>query len=150
MKFSMNNVYSSLYADEVKVESQGYFADSIEELRKKVAEEGPLLTLTEIYGEHAATRFAISPISSYFLFYKVKDPQEKKFRAYSSIAESNDISIGNCVIHKGTGDKLMIAGLSDYKVYITSKEWVDLDTLFDYYVFLNGSPCGVEVKDEED
>ena len=150
MKFSMNNVYSSLYADEVKVESQGYFADSIEELRKKVAEGGALLTLTEIYGEHAATRFAISPVSSYFLFYKVKDPQEKKFRAYSSTAEMEPSGIADCVIHKGTGDKLMITGMADYKVHIASKEWVDLETLFDCYIWPNGSSCGVEVTDEED
>ncbi len=150
MEFSINQVYTSPYAQDVEIGSRGFFADTLTELKRKVREGRELATLAAVNGEEAATRFCVSSVSSYFLFYLVDRPKEKKFRAYKNTAEMEPYTVADYVINKITGDRLMILGINECKVYITSKGWIDMDSLFDYYVWSDGTPCGMEVTDEED
>lgn len=143
MKFDKTRVYSPCNADEVKVGSKGFFADNISDLKKKVNEGHELLTLVKIYGEKSATRFSISTISSYILFYLVEEPEEKKYRPYDDTAEMLDGTMLDIVVSRN-GTRLLITAAEDKRVYLGSQGWVDLYDLYKYYTWPNGTPCGVE------
>ena len=148
MEFDKTRVYSAYNADEVKVGSKGYFADSISELKKKVDEGSELLTLTKIYGEESATRFSVSPISSYILFYLVEEPKEKVYRPYNNTDE-----IPGGALHKiavsSDGTKLLITATEDKRVYLGPQGWVSLIDLYTCYTWLNDIPCGVEEQEND-
>ena len=148
MEFDKTRVYSAYNADEVKVDSKGYFADSISELKKKVDEGSELLTLTKIYGEESATRFSISPISSYILFYLVEEPKEKIYRPYNDTAEMPNGAMLDTVVSRD-GTRLLITAAEDKRVYLGPQGWVSLLDLYQFYVWPNGTPCGVEEQENE-
>lgn len=143
MKFDKTRVYSICNADEVKVGSKGFFADNISDLKKKVNEGHELLTLVKIYGEKSATRFSISPISSYILFYLVEEPKEKIYRPYDDTAEMPNGAILDIVVSRD-GTRLLITAAEDKRVYLGPQGWVDLHNLYKYYTWPNGTPCGVD------
>lgn len=148
MKFYKNKVYTASNADEVKVGSKGYFADSINELKKKVDEGNELLTLTKIYGEESATRFSVSPTSSYILFYLVEEPKEKVYRPYDNTAEIPGGALHKIVV-SSDGTRLLITAEEDKRVYLGPQGWVSLLDLYTYYTWLNDIPCGVEEQENE-
>lgn len=148
MEFDKTRVYSAYNADEVKVGSKGYFADSISELKKKVDEGNELLTLTKIYGEESATRFSISPISSYILFYLVEEPKEKVYRPYNNTAEMPNGAMLNTVV-SSDGTRLLITAAEDKRVYLGPQGWVSLIDLYTCYTWPNGTPCGVEEQEND-
>ena len=148
MEFDKTRVYSAYNADEVKVGSKGYFADSISDLKKKVDEGSELLTLTKIYGEESATRFAITSISSYILFYLVEEPEEKVYRPYNDTAEIPGGALHKIVV-SSDGTRLLIIAEEDKRVYLGPQGWVSLLDLYQYYTWLNGIPCGVEEQENE-
>lgn len=143
MKFDKTRVYSICNADEVKIGSKGFFADNISDLKKKVNEGHELLTLVKIYGEKSATRFSISPISSYILFYLVEEPKEKIYRPYDDTAEMPNGAMLDIVV-SSDNTRLLITAAEDKRVYLGPQGWVDLYDLYKYYTWPNGTPCGVE------
>lgn len=143
MEFNKSRLFTSPYADNIKVCSKGYFANSVNELKKKIAEAKAPLTLTEIYGEKAATRFAVSPTSSYFLFYLVEEPKEKTYRPYKDTDEIPDGAMLNVVV-SNDGTRLLITAVEDERVYIGPQGWVDMFDLYKYYTWPNGTLCGKE------
>ena len=148
MEFDKTRVYSAYNADEVKVGSKGYFADSISDLKKKVDEGSELLTLTKIYGEESATRVSITSISSYILFYLVEEPEEKVYRPYNDTAEIPGGALHKIVV-SSDGTRLLIIAEEDKRVYLGPQGWVSLLDLYQYYTWLNGIPCGVEEQENE-
>lgn len=148
MEFDKTRVYSAYNADEVKVGSKGYFADSISELKKKVNEGNELLTLVKIYGEESATRFSISTISSYILFYLVEEPKEKVYRPYNDTAEMPNGAMLDIVVSR-EGTRLLIIAAEDKRVCIGPQGWVSLLDLYQFYTWPNGTPCGVEEQENE-
>lgn len=146
MEFDKTRVYSLCNADKVKVGSKGYFADSINELKKKVNEGNELLTLVKIYGEESATRFSVSTISSYILFYLVEEPKEKIYRPYDDTAEMPNGAILNTVVSR-EGTRLLIIAAEDKRVCIGPQGWVSLLDLYQFYTWPNGTPCGVEEQE---
>lgn len=143
MKFDKTRVYTAFNADEVKVGSKGYFADSISDLKKKVKDGDELLTLTKIFGEESATRFSVSPISSYILFYFVEEPEEKIYRPYNNTAEIPGGALHKIVI-SSDGTRLLITAAEDKRVYLGPQGWVSLLDLYTYYTWHDGTTCGVE------
>lgn len=148
MEFDKTRVYSACNADEVKVGSKGYFADSINELKKKVDKGNELLTLTKIYGEESATRFSVSPILSYILFYLVEEPEEKTYRPYNDTDEIPGGAL-NKVVVSSDGTKLLITATEDKRVYLGPQGWVSLIDLYTCYTWPNNNPCGVEEQGNE-
>ena len=148
MEFDKTRVYTAFNADEVKVGSKGYFADSINELKKKVNNDNELLTLTKIYGEESATRFSVSPISSYILFYLVEEPKEKVYRPYDDTAEMPNGAMLNTVV-SSDGTRLLITATEDKRVYLGPQGWVSLIDLYTCYTWPNDTPCGVEEQENE-
>lgn len=145
MKFDKTRVYSACNADEVKVGSKGYFADSISELKRKISEGDEPLTLVKICGEEAATRFTTLSASVYLLFYLVEEPEEKIYRPYNDTAEMPNGALLNVVV-SGDGTRLLIIAAEDKRVCIGSQGWVDLHDLYEYYTWPNGTPCGAEAE----
>ena len=148
MEFDKTRVYSACNADEVKIGSKGYFADSISELKRKISEGDEPLTLVKICGEEAATRFTTLSASVYLLFYLVEGPKEKVYRPYNDTAEMPNGAMLNVVV-SGDGTRLLIIAAEDKRVYIGSQGWVDLHDLYEYYTWPNGTPCGVEEQENE-
>lgn len=149
MEFDKTRVYSACNADEVKIGSKGYFADSISELKKNVKEGNEIFTLVKIYGEESATRFSISTISSYILFYLVEEPKEKIYRPYDDTAEMPNGAIFNTVVSR-EGTRLLIIAAEDKRVCLGSQGWVSLLDLYQFYTWPNGTPCGVEEQGNEE
>lgn len=143
MKFDKTRVYSICNADEVKVGSKGFFADNISDLKKKVSEGHELLTLVKIYGEKSATRFSISSISSYILFYLVEEPEEKKYRPYHNTAEIPGGALLKIVV-SSDNTRFLITAAEDKRVYLGPQGWIDLYDLYKYYTWPSDNPCGVE------
>lgn len=143
MKFDKTRVYTACNADEVKVGSKGYFADSISELKRKISEGDEPLTLVKICGEEAATRFTTLSASVYLLFYLVEEPKEKVYRPYNDTAEMPNGAILNVVVSRD-GTRLLIIAAEDKRVCIGSQGWIDLLDLYEYYTWPNGTPCGAE------
>ena len=143
MKFDKTRVYTASNADEVKVGSKGYFADSISDLKKKVNEGKELFILVKIFGEEAAARFSVFAASSYILFYLVEEPKEKIYRPYDDTAKMPNGAILNTVVSR-EGTRLLITATEDKRVYLGPQGWVSLLDLYQYYTWPNGTPCGVE------
>lgn len=77
MKFHVENAYSAINADEVKVGSLGFFADNLESLVREVCNENATPTrLVGLNPRCASTRFMSSTDSSWVLFYLVEAPKE--------------------------------------------------------------------------
>lgn len=79
MKFDKSKVYTALNADEVKVGSKGYFADTIKGLEELVNSENKdyYNTLVEIAPTSEVYRFkrGVDFITEYALFYLVEEPK---------------------------------------------------------------------------
>lgn len=148
MEFDKTRVYTAFNADEVKVGSKGYFADSFSELKRKISEGEEPLTLVKICGEEAATRFSISPVSSYILFYLVEEPKEKKYQPYYNTDEIPGGALLKIVVHVD-GTKLLITAAEDKRVYLGPQGWVSLLDLYTCYTWPDGTPCGVEEQENE-
>ena len=148
MEFDKTRVYSACNADEVKVGSKGYFADSISELKRKISEGDEPLTLVKICGEEAATRFTTLSASVYLLFYLVEEPKEKVYRPYNDTAEMPNGAMLNVVV-SGVGTRYLITAADDKRVYLGPQGWVDLHDLYEYYTWPNGTLCGVEEQENE-
>lgn len=143
MKFDKNRLYTAFNADKVKVGSKGYFADSISELKRKINESEAPSTLTKIYGEEAAARFSISPVTSYILFYLVEEPKEKTYRPYKDTAEIPGGAMLNIVV-ASDNTRLLITAIEDNRIYLGPRGWVDMLDLYKYYTWPNGTLCGKE------
>ena len=148
MEFDKTRVYTALNADEVKVGSKGYFADSISELKRKVSEGDEPLTLVKICEEEAATRFATFSASVYFLFYLVEEPKEKKYQPYYNTDEIPGGALLKTVVC-GDGTRLLIIAVEEKRVCLGYQGWVDLYDLYEYYTWPDGTPCGKEEQENE-
>lgn len=146
MEFDKSRVFTALNAEEVKVGSKGYGADSIEDLKDKVITGGELSELGEVRGEGSILRFIDTLSRSYALFYLVKEPKEKPYRPYKDTDEIPDGAMLNVVIsHDST--RLLITAVEDKRVYLGPQGWVDMFDLYKYYLWSDGTPCGKEVSE---
>ena len=168
MEFDKSKVYTALNADEVKVGSKGYFADTLAGLCADVLNAHTnLRELTDVYHETIPHRFRAND-GDYNLFYLVEEPKEKKFRPYKDTYEmiedfkirynsyggwngKNNPMYSPLIWIKSKGaekNKYLITRFSDNdKVTMTFEKIVystNLRILSDDYTYLDGSPCGIE------
>lgn len=168
MKFDESKVYTALNADEIKVGSKGYFADSIGLLKECVTREKKAYygKIESIYHEAIAARFSIENDGSYIFFYLIEEePQEKKLRPYRDTDEMiedferrlNITPQKHCpptiwIKKTVTGVKYLVVriGFDEITiVYDCSAHTLDVSELVDIYTYLDGSPCGIEEEDYE-
>lgn len=166
MEFDKSKVFTVLNADDVKVSSKGYFEDTLEGLKDVVQHECSECygEIKEIETESYGCRFCKKSSCGYSLFYLVEEPKENKFRPYKDIAELKQDFSGRYnsntdwngkvnpmynpliwVKSKRTGNQRLITVLnSDNNCVRLSSISVELRELFEDYVYLDGSPCGIE------
>ncbi|WP_298739814.1 hypothetical protein [uncultured Treponema sp.] len=164
MEFDKNKVYTAANADEVKVGSKGFFADSLAGLRSNVfSEYTTLRELTDVYNEHVDHRFETNDgdnVSVYNLFYLVEEPQEKQLRPYKDTDEMIDhfcrhfnlVPQEHClpiiwIKRIITGVKYLVVRIGADEVtivYDNVGHTLDISELEDEYTYLDGSPCGIE------
>lgn len=152
MEFDKSRVFTALNADEVKVGSKGYFADSIRVLKETIKETlkdscaAAYGEIDEIKNDSCACRFSIKKNSAYSFFYLVKEPMEKKYRPYHNTAEIPGGALLNIVLLNDE-TRFIITAADDKRVYLGPQRWVDMQSLYDNYMWPNGTPCGKEVEE---
>lgn len=88
MKFDKNKVYSSANADEVKVRSVGYFADTLREIKAAVKDGRAKRTLTMVDDDSRMYRFCPGQSgTAYALFYLVEEPKKETLCTYRELAK---------------------------------------------------------------
>lgn len=163
MEFDKSRVYTSVNADEVKVGSKGYLANSLESLKKFVSNGTRLLDeISEIVSSKCTDRFSDKNELKYNLFYLVEEPKEKELRPYKDTDEMIDHFCRHFNLipqdHrlptlwvKNNDNKYLITRVSENTVTMCFEKNVftfGLRILLDDYTWLDGSPCGIE-EDEE-
>lgn len=80
MNFDKSRAYSAINAEEVKIGSKGYFADTVGTLKEVVQDEDNVMfgEIKEILSNSALYRFGIKDEYEYALFYLVEEPQERR------------------------------------------------------------------------
>lgn len=163
MEFDKSKVYTALNADEVKNGSRGYFADTINGLRGMVEQEPRLqYGAVRIRGDYELYRFHFEcegeerDLYDYNLFYLVEEPKKEEFRSYQSTDEMVDNFMKRFhllpqihqlpiiwIKNKDNGQKSFIL---DYgkTVVTTSTRTMSMEYLFEHYVYLDDSPCGIK------
>ena len=77
MKFDKSKVYTAVNADELKAGSKVIVADTMEILKDRVAQDGPVETLRLVQSEGAFYRFKTQ--GQYALAYLVSEPEQLKW-----------------------------------------------------------------------
>lgn len=170
MKFNVDKVYTSVNADKVKIGSKGYFSDALKYLKDAVEQEQgeKYGEIAEIKDETYESRFKIKDDYFYGLFYLVEDPKKTEYRPYNDVSEMIDhfCSHFNLVSSTHSLPHIWVKGKpeSKYKDEITqavgfyknnvsiglpcnAKDKFTLYTLhelFDYFTYLDGTPCGIK------
>ena len=150
MEFDLNRMYTVLNANEAKIGSKGYYADTLKELKEMVSDEinDKYGTLTKIADEGSLYRFRFNGITNmaYAFFYLVEEPKiedskiEKKPLSLNEIAKlsyKKRKAINSHVLNKKTKFKKRLAfDLADIIcscASIAEREHIDLDkTVADY------------------
>ena len=164
MTFDKNKVYTALNADEVKVGSKGYFADKLKDLKALVSADGDFCTLADVMGEDYERRFD-EGTDYWNLFYLVEEPQEEKYRPYENTDEMIEdfkerakkhynANFFKCpmfhtsiwVKAKERTVKSLVYVFYPRSVYVGDEEEMPLDKLFEYYTYLDGTPCGKKIE----
>lgn len=162
MKFDVKDVKSWYNRHDVKVGDEGYFADSIEELK---TEDNRTRTIENIFDDDA---FCFrSPTNKYSFFLPLDAvKKEKKYRPLKKIKDFHD-----CGVIKGEDDCLIgsVLTLRDKKNYNLTRDMkvTDVEYSFDtvlrinrcslvyffryFDIYINGEwvPFGVEVEEDE-
>lgn len=91
MEFDESRVYTSLNADKVKVGSKGYFAETLDYLKKSVKYEYTTKTLIEVNDETMVYRFKRDKyedgVVDWNLFYLVEEPPKEELCTYGELAQ---------------------------------------------------------------
>lgn len=167
MKFDKSKIYTVLSADEVKVGSKGYFGDSLHILREQVRNNKPTSTLLKV--SHNEEDFEIfckddGLGTPFVLFYLVAEPEEEKWRPYKDTNEMirdflnrynsyNDNCYPNnpmynpliWITYKECNTKTLIVFFLEKEVgFYELENYQTLETIFEDYTYLDGSPCGIK------
>lgn len=162
MKFDIKDVKSWSNRHDVKVGDEGYFADSIEELK---TEDNRTRMITEILDDHVYCFKTLTNMYSFFLPVEaVKDDKpKKKYRPLKSIDEMDCLfdcsvmSAKNFLTYRSKVSgkiyiELLFAVCRDKNDVLISINNIPIQDLFDNFeIRKNGEwlPFGVEVKDEQ-
>lgn len=89
MEFDINKVYTIVNANEIKIGSIGYFADTLLALKNYVTEENSdkRSQILRILSSDNKDVFTMRNGYSYPLFYLLEEPKEENYRSYRNIEE---------------------------------------------------------------
>lgn len=106
MTFDKSRVYTALNADELKVGSIVYVANSLAGLKETVINESILLKhkIQAIRSENERTRFYVEDDTDWFLAYLISEPEENKLKW-------TDLKIGDVIRQKEGTISLLVTGI---------------------------------------
>lgn len=145
MEFDKAKVFTVLNADEVKIGSSGYFADNLRSLRVAAEEECSRAygEIEEIMNNSYDCRFRKKNGDTYTLFYLAEETWEEKYRPYHNTAEIPGGALLNIVLLNDE-TRFIITAADDKRVYLDPQGWVDMQSLYDNYMWPNCTPCGIK------
>lgn len=151
MTFDKSRVYTALNADELKIGSKCFFADTIQDLRIKMQSEGVdggVEELTGLYDDDSVARFR-SFNCTYIYAYLIEPHAEPKYKPFESIKEAMDAIRAHGGWVKDTISNRCYAIVAyDADTVETEQDAFGVDALFNGFVFADdGSPCGVLVEE---
>ena len=166
MEFDVNKVFVSLSADDVKIGSKGYCANSLVDLKTLVEHENKLAygEVTRIYDKDCLYRFCIDDITDKAFFYLVEEFTEKKFRPYSNPEEMIEDFKKRYNVKvppyempliwikiKDTDKKYLVVRFASTLTICHNDEVYTptFENLVKGYTYLDGSPCGIEEENEK-
>lgn len=165
MKFDKSKVYSALNADEVPIGSVGFVSNNMLELKDKVSRSDSFIpvSVTKILSDAFIGRFIVdNDTGNYPLFYLLKKSKKSKKRYYPYLNTdemifdfkkrfNHSVDIVPLIwIENTAGDKQLITSFNDDSVLISGQAPISMDTLFNLYKYINNSPCGRLIEEEDD
>jgi hypothetical protein len=103
-QFDKSKMFTALNADELKVGSKVYVAETISTIKELVEEEIYLTTIKEVMPENCMRRFRTAYGSDYPLAYLIQPPEEKKLKV-------SDLKLGDIVRHKSGNLEYLVIGI---------------------------------------
>lgn len=157
MEFDVNKVYTAVNANELKVGDKVILANDLDTLRKKVINDRSITCINRIASEEYEYRFYGKNNAEFsILAYLVERAKEDEWRPYKDtdemIADFRERFKVSCsdyelpsiwVEHKISRAKCLITDFCTTVISMSSDD-ILLSKLFDSYMYLDGSPCGVE------
>lgn len=160
MKFDKSRIYTVVNADEIKLGSEGYFADNIYCLQQAVQHDdkeyfGKVVDIKDI---GTGFRFVTDNGLCFSLFYFIEVQEENKFCPFKN---TDDMITEFC---RRSGKLLQFSTIDPPVIYFKNKisgrsyimsafdchlvkichETYDMIDLFNNFTFNDGSPCGIE------
>lgn len=158
MEFDNSRIYTMVNADEIKLGSIGYFANSLYSLQQAVQHDDKECfgKIMNIRNNSTGFRFVTNNMC-FILFYLVEEPEKKKFHPFKN---TEDMMTEFC---KRSG-KLPLATIDPPVIYFKNKksdesyimsafnyhsvkichETYDMIGLFNNFTFTDGLPCGIK------
>lgn len=143
-------IYTALTADEAELGKEYVYADNLQALydRYNSGTTGKLIAVSGPSSEH---RFCIAGNDT-LKWALIAEPTTKfvPFKRVSSvIARSNEYGI--LWLRSKFGKRLYIVTAVDYEdnTLVLKDNWLNLNNLFEEFTFEDGSPIGVEVRNEQ-
>lgn len=163
MEFDKSKVYTALNADEVPIGSDGFVANSINELKDKVSRSDSFIiaSITAILDDTFAGRFMVDSFTRSFpFFYLLKKPAEKKYCPYLDTNEmifdfkkrfsQPDNTVPLIWVENAAGYKKLITSFNGDSVLISGQLPISMNILFAMYKYTNNSPCGRLVEEDDE
>ena len=149
MEFEKSRVYTALNADELPIGSKCVFADTIQDLRKKVESDSVqrfVYVLRSICDSSKMERFEEDDNAVFLLAYLIEPPAEPKYKPFESVDKAMEAikKHGGWVSYKCFSFLVTAYDKArpDHAVCF-SDNWYSLQDLYKSFVFADdGSPCG--------
>ena len=155
MKFDKSRVYTALNADELPIGSKCVFADTIQDLRKKVESDSVqrfVYVLRSICDSSKMERFEEDDNAVFLLAYLIEPPAEPKYKPFESVDKAMEaIWKHDRWIRDTSHDIFLVSRYCSDFIEVSDHlcdNWKSLSDLFHCYVFADdGSPCGELVEE---
>ena len=161
MEFDKSRIYTVVNADEVKLGSAGYFADSLYSLQQAVQHDDRECfgKVEDIKDSCTGFRFVADNSTCFSLFYLIEEQEEKKLRPYrdsDEMVEDFKKRFNVCVQPyempliwikiKDTDKKYLVVRFASSLTICHNVEVYTpiFEDLVEGYTYLDGSPCGIE------
>ena len=118
MEFEKSRVYTALNADELPIGSKCVFADTIQDLRKKVESDSVqrfVYVLRSICDSSKMERFEEDDNAVFLLAYLIEPPVEPKYKPFESLEKAMEAikKHGGWVKDKKNNVQLLVVGFDD-------------------------------------
>lgn len=159
MEFDKSRIYTVVNADEIKLGSEGYFADNLYSLQQAVQHDDKehFGKVDDIKDIGTGFRFVADNGLCFSLFYFIKEQEENKFRPFKNTDDmitefcrrSGNLLLANINIpviyfkNKKSGRSYIMSAFDCHLVKI-GHEACNMVDLFNNFTFIDDSPCGIE------